>query len=111
MAQILTDIKKSLGIEADYKAFDDELIQHINSAIMFAETLGLPPFVISDDTQLWTEWLDTIVPNIEAVKGYLTLRVRLIFDPPQNSFITNAIEKQLEEYAWRINIQLETQGV
>ncbi len=105
---ILNDIKKALGITEDYTAFDQEIILHINTAFMFAEQLGLPPFKITGKTETWDQYLAGITKNLEAVKTYLYLQVRLVFDPPANSFIVTAIEKQLQEYAWRINIQKET---
>ena len=105
---ILNDIKKALGIAEDYTAFDQEIILHTNTAIMFAEQLGLPPFKITSKTETWDQYLAAITKNLEAVKTYLYLQVRLVFDPPANSFVVTAIEKQLQEYAWRINIQKET---
>ena len=40
---ILTSIKKSLGIEAEYTHFDEELIMHINSVFMILTQLGVGP--------------------------------------------------------------------
>ena len=105
---ILNDIKKALGITEDYTAFDQEIILHTNTAIMFAEQLGLPSFKITNKTETWDQYLAGTTKNLEAVKTYLYLQVRLVFDPPANSFVVTAIEKQLQEYAWRINIQKET---
>lgn len=105
---ILNDIKKALGITEDYTAFDQEIILHTNTAIMFAEQLGLPSFKITGKAETWDQYLAGIAKNLEAVKTYLYLQVRLVFDPPANSFVVTAIEKQLQEYAWRINIQKET---
>ena len=105
---ILNDIKKALGITEDYTAFDQEIILHTNTAIMFAEQLGLPSFKITGKTETWDQYLVGVTKNLEAAKMYLYLQVRLVFDPPANSFVVTAIEKQLQEYAWRINIQKET---
>lgn len=105
---ILNDIKKALGIAEDYTAFDQEITLHTNTAIMFAEQLGLPSFKITGKTETWDQYLAGTTKNLEAVKTYLYLQVRLVFDPPANSFVVTAIEKQLQEYAWRINIQKET---
>ena len=105
---ILNDIKKALGITEDYTAFDQEIILHTNTALMFAEEIGLPSFKITGKTETWDHYLSGIAKNVEAVKTYLYLQVRLVFDPPANSFVVTAIEKQLQEYAWRINLQKET---
>nr|DAV98045.1 MAG TPA: hypothetical protein [Caudoviricetes sp.] len=74
---------------------------------MFAEQLGLPSFKITGKTETWDRYLTGVTKNLEAVKTYLYLQVRLVFDPPANSFVVTAIEKQLQEYAWRISIQKE----
>lgn len=105
---ILNDIKKALGITEDYTAFDQEIILHINTALMFAEEIGLPSFKITGKAETWAQYLSGVTKNVEAVKTYLYLQVRLVFDPPANSFVVTAIEKQLQEYAWRINLQKET---
>ena len=40
--------------------------------------------------------------DLEAVKSYLYIRVRLLFDPPQSSFLLGALEKQADEFLWRL---------
>ena len=100
---ILEDTKQALGIAPDYTPFDQELILHINSAIMMVEQLGLPPFYLYTGKETWSDYLGASEFSFEAVKS-----LRLIFDPPQNSFVTTAIEKQIEEYSWRIVMQKET---
>lgn len=105
---ILEDTKQALGIAPDYTPFDQELILHINSAIMMVEQLGPPPFYLYTGKETWSDYLGASEFSFEAVKSLIFLRVRLIFDPPQNSFVTTAIEKQIEEYNWRIVMQKET---
>ena len=104
----MNDVKKALGIAEDYTAFDQEIILYTNSALMFAEEIGLPSFKITGKTETWEQYLNGVTKNVEAVKAYLYMQVRLVFDPPANSFVVTAIEKLLQEYAWRINLQKET---
>lgn len=104
---ILTSIKKLLGITADYKHFDTDIIMHINSVFMILMQFGLGPedgFSISDDSATWS---DFIVDKkwLEAVKSYVYLRVRLLFDPPQNGTLMNAMEKQIAEFEWRCMVE------
>lgn len=35
------------------------------------------------------------------------MKVRLIFDPPSNSFVVTSYQKLIEEAAWRIVFQTE----
>jgi hypothetical protein len=105
---ILTSVKKLLGLTEDYTQFDVDCVIHINSALSVLNQLGVGPsqgFRIEDKTAIWSQFIDD--PRLENVKTYVYLFVRQFFDPPQNSFAVTAIEKQLEELAWRINLQGE----
>lgn len=109
MDSILTSIKKLLGIQEDYTHFDPEIIVHINSVFVILNQLGVGPdevFSISDDTTTWNQFL-TDGKEIKLVESYMYLRVRLLFDPPANSFLVNSIEKQIEEFEFRQLVQAE----
>ena len=106
---ILTSIKKLLGLTEDYTQFDDDIIIHINSVFMALTQLGVGPsagFTITDKTKKWSDYLGAQT-NIEAVKSYRYLKVRLIFDPPSSSAVIEAIERQRAELEWRILNQVE----
>ena len=40
---ILTEIKKLLGLDESYKAFDTDIIIHINTALMILTDIGIGP--------------------------------------------------------------------
>lgn len=102
---ILDSIKQMLGIDSEDTNFDKELIIYINGALMIINQLGVGPngYNIQDETNTWDEFLLDRT-DLELVKSAVYLRVRLIFDPPQNSFLVNAIKEQIAEYDWRIEI-------
>lgn len=103
---ILISTKKILGIAADYTAFDVDVITHINSAFATLAELGLGPvegFMIVDDTTTWNEFLE-YDPRLNAVKTYVYLRVRMLFDPPTTSYLINSLNAQREELEWRLNV-------
>lgn len=107
---ILKSVKKVLGLEADYTAFDLDVLMHINSVFTILQQLGIGPdagFAIEDDTATWDAFLGTD-PKLNSVKSYIWLRVRLLFDPPQSSFLIQAMEKQIQELEWRLNVQRES---
>ena len=109
MESILDSIKKLLGIDEADLNFDQELIMHINSVFMVLNQLGIGPvegFKISSNEEVWTDFVGTRL-DLEAVKSYIYLKVRLLFDPPQNSFLVGSIEKQIEENEWRLQVQVE----
>lgn len=109
MDSILLSIKKLLGPSADYKQFDQDLIIHINSAFMVLHQLGVGPkksFSITGETETWKDFSSDI-DNLQLVKSYIYLKVRLIFDPPTNSTVIKAYEDLIKEYEWRLNVEVD----
>lgn len=109
MESILTSIKKLLGITEEYAHFDNDIIMHINSVFMTLNQLGIGPddgFTITSDEATWVDFLGTS-KNIEAVKSYTYLRVRMLFDPPSSSAVLDSMKRQVDEFEWRLNIQAE----
>ena len=41
-------------------------------------------------------------PRLNLVKSYVHMKVRLMFDPPTSSAVTDAINKTISELEWRI---------
>lgn len=112
MDSILNSVKKVLGIEQSYTNFDEDIIMHINSAFFILNQLGVgpeEPFFIKDDKSKWTDFIGG--KELELVRSYIYLRVRLLFDPPTNSFAVDAIRKQMEEFEWRLTVGAENNEV
>ena len=112
MDSILTSVKKIIGISEEDESFDTDLIIHINSVLMILNQLGVGPedgFSITDKSAVWT---DVIGDNkfIEAVKTFVGLKVRLIFDPPTSSAVLDSINKTISELEWRINVMIENKA-
>lgn len=110
---ILTSVKKQCGLDEDYEQFDPEIIAHINSVLMVLNQIGIGPeegFIITDDEETWGDFLGDMatIQKLTAVKTYVGLRVRLIFDPPTSSALLDAMKRQVDEYEWRLNVQAET---
>lgn len=112
---ILNSIKKMIGGDLYSTEFDLDLIVAINSAISTLYQLGIETlngstgeeFRVTGEGELWSDYLKDY-KYLDMVKGYIYQRVRLMFDPPQNSFLVNAIQDQLKETEWRIVVSLET---
>lgn len=105
---ILDTTKKMIGFDWDYTAFDIDIITHINSVFFTLQQLGVGPeggYSISDNTKTWADYMAG--DNIEAVKSYMYLKVRLIFDPPANSFTQDAMKNAATEFEWRLNAHTE----
>lgn len=109
MESILISIKKLLGPDTEYTHFDTDIIIHINSALMSVNQLGIGPeegFSITGVNETWDQLLQGN-KKVDAVKTYIYLKVRLVFDPPVNAFVVDAIERQILELEWRLNEQRE----
>ena len=103
---ILTSIKKLLGITEDYDYFDQDIIMHINAAFMGLTQLGIGTsegFLITDDTDAWSDFIDDST-NLGSIQSYVYMKVKLMFDPPQNSFTVDSMQKLVNELEWRLNI-------
>lgn len=105
---ILTSIKKLLGISEDCIDFDTDIIMHINTVLMTLNQLGVGEegFQIEDKEAVWDEFIDS--SKLAATKSYIHLRVRLLFDPPLNSAIIEAIKESIRELEWRLNVKAES---
>ncbi len=109
MTSILNSIKKMLGISEEDTNFDQDIIININSVLMFINQLGIGPedgFIITDDTETWGDLIGER-NDLEAVKTYVYLKVRLLFDPPQSAFVLESIERQITQIEWRLTVQAE----
>ena len=109
MDSILTSIKKMLGIAEEYTPFDIDIISHINSVFMILNQLGVGPsagFRIEDDSATWSDFTEDKL-DVEAVKSYIYLKVRLLFDPPSSSAAMESINRLISELEWRLNMAAE----
>ena len=112
---ILTSIKKLLGITEEYEQFDPDIIMHINSVFMILTQMGVGPskgFRIIDKTAVWSDYM-TDDQNLDSVKSYIHLKVKLLFDPPLSSSVMECMKQLISELEWRLyaESELESGGV
>lgn len=101
---ILASVKKICNVLEDDTSFDQELILFINSALMviMQEWHGMNhAFKLEDGTETWDDLLgeDT---DYEGVKELIGLKVKMMFDPPSNSAVIQAINDQIKDLEWRL---------
>ena len=103
---ILNSTKKILGLAADYTAFDLDIITHINGVFSTLDQIGVGPvggFYIEDEEETWDDF--TAPPNqLNLVRTYVFLKVRMLFDPPGTSYLIEAMNKQIQEHEYRLNL-------
>ena len=103
---ILNSIKKLLGITKEYTHFDADIILHINSVFMILNQLGVGPnkaYSIMNDKNTWSEFMSD-EEMLHAVKSYIHLKVKMLFDPPSSSSMMESMNRQISELEWRLNV-------
>ena len=109
MESILTSVKKLLGITEEYEHFDQDIIVNINSVFSILKQLGVGPpngFIIKSNTEKWADFMPEY-SRLEAVKSYVHLKVKLLFDPPLSTAVMEAMNRMISELEWRMNLAAE----
>lgn len=106
---IFNTIKHMLGLEPEYTHFDNDILAHINTAINILAQIGCgkPGFFIEGPSETWSDYLGDDLKYAQMVKSCIYNRVRLLFDPPLNSTVTEIMKSNLAEMEWRLKIQLD----
>ena len=105
MDSILLTVKKGIGIDPSYEAFDPDIIMHINSVLFILTQEGIGPkegFNITGQVETWEDFLEESNAKLSAVQSYVTLKTRLLFDPPQSGTLNEQITKLISELEWRL---------
>lgn len=110
MESILTSIKKLLGIAEEYEHFDPDIIMHINSVFSVLTQLGVGPnkgFYITSKEDIWDNFISDD-SNLECIKSYIYIKVKLLFDPPLGSAVLDSMNRMISELEWRLNVMCDT---
>lgn len=99
-----------LGPDPSYEVFDTDIIIHINTALSTLAQLGVGPargFKITGQSETWTDFIGENVNDLESIKTYVYCKVKMIFDPPANSFVMKSLEETCKEIEWRLNVAVD----
>ncbi len=103
---ILTSVKKLLGISEDDTHFDTDIMIHINSVFFILNQIGMGKnFSVIDKETLWEDYIDAT--NLELIKTYTYLKVKMLFDPPTSSAVIESTNRMINEFEWRIQLVCE----
>ena len=106
---ILMTIRKLVCGNPYADHFDTDLLVHINACFSILNQLGVGPengFVVTDETQSWSSYIaDNYILNM--VKTYVMLKVKKIFDPPLTSSVLEAMDKEISQLEWRLNVAVD----
>jgi hypothetical protein len=111
MESILTSTKKLAGLTKEYDYFDPDIIMYINNVFLSLKQLGVGPsegFIITDENDTWIDFIPDNNILREATRAYMGSKVRLQFDPPTNSTLLKALQDNIKEYEFRLNLEAES---
>jgi hypothetical protein len=98
-----------LGIEKEYTHFDQDIIMHINTVLSILTQIGVGPstgFSIQDENAIWSDFVP-VDPVLEPIKTYTYLKVKLIFDPPLSTAVTESYNRTISELESRISYAVD----
>lgn len=106
--KILSFVRYKLGMNDEIHDFDEALIAEINTAFGILTQLGFGPikgFSISGEDETWDQYIPDLDPRSNMAKTYISVRTRLKFDPPQASYLLEALEEDVAELEFRLSVQ------
>ena len=107
-SSVLNDVKSFLLIPEEIKDFDQTLILHINSQLVYLNQLGYGVDLPDEITDATTTWDDVVGDHYNSdLKLLVGLRVKLVFDTPGVGSVTAAMERQISEAEWRVHARRE----
>lgn len=106
LSDIITDVKQMVGASIYDNSFDVNIVIAINSALAVLSDIGISEAdnvcLEIGDTVKWDELLEGRT-DIEYIKSYIYLKVKMLFDPPSSSALLDAYNRQIAEFEWRLN--------
>ena len=108
MDKILASIKKQLGVN-DSDQFDYQIIMVINTAMSALTQIGIGPaegFLLTDEDANWTDFIGE-GPSFISAQSYIYCKSKILFDPPANQTLLNALQRQADELEWRLRTEKE----
>lgn len=111
---IIEDLRKLLGENINQEAFDTDIMIHLNSVFLSLYQFGYTnkgKVIVVDKNTTWDDLKAMDDKFTEAVKSYIFLKIKIIFDPPSSSFVLETYKQQILEYEWRLVAFKEETGV
>lgn len=102
---ILISVKKVLGLDEYFEAFDQDILMHVNTVFSILNQMGVgkPGFMVVDANSRWTEFFGDYDPSeMNMVRTYVCQKTRMMFDPPTGNLVKEAIEQTIEELEYRL---------
>lgn len=107
---IIKTVRKAMGLLEDDTSFDTDLLIHSNLALVKLIQNGVTKYPMITVDSTWND-LKGITSNdsFSMIPSYITLQVKVLFDPPPPSS-AQYMSEQLEELLWRLRLAYEMGG-
>lgn len=108
---ILESIRPLCQVSECDSSFDSELIPLINSTFLVLKQLKVGPqkgFAITGTSETWGDFGEE--DYMEALPSYVGAKVRIVFDPPANATVLQALKDYVSEFEFRLNSEGEYGG-
>lgn len=108
MDSILDSVKSYCGILPEDESFDTDILMSINAIMVVLNQFGVGPsevFIVESSAETWSDFLGD--NPIGGVREYVNMRVRNLFDPPTNTYVKQALDEQIDEFEWRILVEVD----
>lgn len=108
MDSILDSVKSYCGILPEDTSFDTDILMAINAIMLSLNQFGIGPssiFVVNSRNQVWSDLLGD--KPVGGVREYVNMRSRMLFDPPQNNQVMQALKDQIDELEWRLIVSVD----
>ena len=101
-SSILLDVREMCDVGRKESAFDGQLIPLINTFLFRSAQFGVGKkgFMIKGPYETWGDFIEENAPYYAALKNYISIRVKLIFDPPESSALLSALKEEVRELEW-----------
>lgn len=102
---ILSSVCEYLGLDSEDRLYKVEILSLINGAVLALSQIGACKYhTVTEDTT-WDVLIDN--EDVEAIKLYVQLKTKVIFDPPSTSAVMEAMNNFIREIEWRLQTQVQ----
>lgn len=101
-SSILVDVRAMTDVGQYTNSFDDKLIPLINTYLFRSAQAGVGQkgFMVKDTKATWRDFIGENAEQYAAIKDYIGIRVKLIFDPPESAALLAALKEEAKELEW-----------
>ncbi len=110
---ILLDIRAACNLEQTDSDFDSQILPLLNSQIMMAHQFGVGEngFLVNDTSETWGDLLGADGHKLAAIRTWLGLSVKLLFDPPDNASVLKSYQDQIAKMEWMLCSKSEEEKI